>query len=25
VRVERPGMDVIAKKGYYPSAADVQR
>jgi VWFA-related protein len=24
VRVERPGMDVIAKKGYYPSAADVQ-
>jgi GTP-sensing pleiotropic transcriptional regulator CodY len=22
VRVERPGMDVIAKKGYYPSAED---
>jgi VWFA-related protein len=22
VRVERPGMDVIAKKGYYPNASD---
>jgi VWFA-related protein len=24
VRVERPGMDVIAKKGYYPSASDLR-
>jgi VWFA-related protein len=24
VRVERPGLDVIAKKGYYPSAADMR-
>jgi VWFA-related protein len=24
VRVERPGMDVIAKKGYYPNAEDVR-
>ena len=23
VRVERPGLDVIAKKGYYPSAEDL--
>ena len=22
VHVERPGLDVIAKKGYYPSAQD---
>jgi VWFA-related protein len=24
VRVERPGLDVIAKKGYYPSAEDLR-
>jgi VWFA-related protein len=24
VRVERPGLDVIAKKGYYPSAEDMR-
>ena len=25
VRVERPGLDVIAKKGYYPSADDLRQ
>jgi VWFA-related protein len=25
VRVERPGLDVIAKKGYYPSAEDLKQ